>query len=42
VLVDGSGHGWDLLQGDGTSETVRDAVADFLAHMGEPVATGCS
>jgi pimeloyl-ACP methyl ester carboxylesterase len=42
VLVDGSGHGWDLLQGDGTSETVRDAVADFLAHTGEPVATGCS
>jgi pimeloyl-ACP methyl ester carboxylesterase len=42
VLVDGSGHGWDLLQGGGASETIRDAVADFLAHTGKPVATGCS
>ena len=41
VLVDGSGHGWNLLQGSEASEPVRAAVLDFLRSPGPPVATGC-
>jgi dienelactone hydrolase len=41
VLVDGTAHGWDLLQGDRASSRIRGAVADFVAHAGPPVATGC-
>ena len=41
VLVDGSGHGWDLLQGPTANTPLRNAVADFVAHAGRPVATGC-
>jgi len=41
VLVDGSGHGWDLLQGPTARASLRDAVADFVAHAGPPIATGC-
>jgi len=41
VLVSGSTHGWDLLQGSGVSKRVRDAVARFIANVGAPVATGC-
>jgi dienelactone hydrolase len=42
VLIPGSGHGWDLLQGPSASPTIRAAVAAFLAQAGPPVATGCS
>jgi pimeloyl-ACP methyl ester carboxylesterase len=41
LLLDGSGHGWDLLQGPTASRSLRDAVTDFVAHVGPPVATGC-
>jgi pimeloyl-ACP methyl ester carboxylesterase len=41
VLVEGSGHGWDLLQGPTANASLRDAVAAFVAHAGTPVATGC-
>ena len=41
VLVDGSGHGWDLLQGSTANTPLRNAIADFVAHAGRPVATGC-
>ena len=41
VLVEGTGHGWDLLQDGYASPAIRDAVADFVAHVGAPVATGC-
>jgi 2-polyprenyl-6-methoxyphenol hydroxylase-like FAD-dependent oxidoreductase len=42
VLVDDAGHGWSFLQGSGANPVIRDAVADFLAHAGPPVATGCA
>jgi dienelactone hydrolase len=41
VLVEGSEHGWDLLQGTTANDSIRDAVADFVSHAGPPVATGC-
>ena len=41
VVVDGSGHGWDLLQGPTANDSIREAVADFVSHAGPPVATGC-
>jgi esterase/lipase len=41
VLVDGSGHGWGLLQGPTARRSLRVAIADFLAHADPPVATGC-
>jgi len=41
LLVDGSVHGWDLLQGPNANDTLRDVVSDFVAHVGPPVATGC-
>ena len=41
VLVDGSGHGWDLLEGPTANGSIRDAVTEFVVHAGPPVATGC-
>jgi acetyl esterase/lipase len=41
VLVPGTVHGWDLLQGASASAKIRAAVAAFLAQAGRPVATGC-
>ena len=42
VLVDDAGHGWSFLQGSGANAAIRDAVANFLADAGTPVATGCA
>jgi hypothetical protein len=42
VLIPGTVHVWDLLQGASASPKVRAAVAAFLAQAGGPVATGCS
>jgi len=42
VLIPGTVHGWDLLQGASASPKARAAVAAFLAQAGGPVATGCS
>jgi dienelactone hydrolase len=42
VLIPGTVHGWDLLQGPSQSTRIRAAVALFLAHAGPPAATGCS
>jgi hypothetical protein len=41
VLVFGTGHGWDLLQGAGASRRLRAAVPGFLRSAGPAVATGC-
>jgi pimeloyl-ACP methyl ester carboxylesterase len=41
VLVPGTTHGWDLLQGPQASAPIRAAVARFIAHAGPPVPTGC-
>lgn len=41
VLVDGYGHGWNLLQGPGANPSVRRAVIDFLNAAEAPVPTGC-
>ena len=41
VSVDGSDHGWDLLQGAAADASLRDAVDEFLTRAGPPVATGC-
>ena len=42
VLIAGTVHGWDLLQGPSAAARIRAAVAAFLAQAGPPVATGCS
>jgi hypothetical protein len=34
VLIPGTVHGWDLLQGASQSTRIRAAVARFLAHAG--------
>jgi dienelactone hydrolase len=41
VLVDGSDHGWNLLQGPSANDRVRAAVLGFLRRAGNPVPTGC-
>jgi dienelactone hydrolase len=41
VLVPGTGHGWDLLEGPPANPRIRAAVASFIAAAGRPVATGC-
>jgi len=41
VLVDGSGHGWDLLQGAAAAASLQHALDEFLTRAGSPVATGC-
>ncbi len=41
VLVPGTTHGWDLLQGPQASAPIRAAIARFIAHAGPPVPTGC-
>jgi len=41
LLIPGTVHGWDLLQGPSASAKIRAAVAAFLARAGPPVATGC-
>jgi pimeloyl-ACP methyl ester carboxylesterase len=41
VLVDGSGHGWDLLQGAAVDASIQHVVDEFLTRAGPPVATGC-
>jgi pimeloyl-ACP methyl ester carboxylesterase len=42
VLVDGSDHGWSLLQGPSANAQVRAAVLAFLRRAGNPVPTGCT
>jgi len=42
VLIPGTVHGWDLLEGPSSGARIRAAVAAFLAHAGAPVATGCA
>ena len=42
VLVDGSDHGWNLLQGPSSNARIRAAVLDFLRGAGEPIPTGCA
>jgi esterase/lipase len=42
LLVDGSDHGWNLLQGPSANARVRDAVVGFLRRAGKPVPTGCA
>ena len=42
VLVDGSAHGWNLLQGAEADARVRAAVLDFLRAAQAPGATGCA
>jgi dienelactone hydrolase len=42
VLIPGTVHGWDVLEGPSASAKIRAGVASFLAQAGPPVATGCS
>jgi pimeloyl-ACP methyl ester carboxylesterase len=41
VLVTGSLHGWDLVQGGTANRRIRAAALAFLRAAGPPVATGC-
>jgi pimeloyl-ACP methyl ester carboxylesterase len=42
VLIPGTLHGWNLLEGPSASAKIRAAVAAFLGQAGPPIATGCS